>query len=354
MVIQDGEFWKYKLRIEFDINWQEKDENQSFRSLYLRQLASATVYRVSPEGHVKLSPEAVAIHDRFYITAAGYLYCYSEDQCLDSLLLPTKELLYPNKKQKYLRTGVQAIAIGKDSNVVTDAMILDFNGDVYTIGFTLNGREDANWPLKLISGVRSIGSSVLHGGYYYVTKTGDLFATDGRERKRNATNFHFIDFGIKSVDCKARKHVDDVYIHLFYTKGDGYIHQAMGSKRSGAFTVHQILKVPPVKLFCLLADGVIILTEDHCYWLELGSIGDAHRLTEIYGNIVNIIPDGDSAYVITEDNFCYRLTFMRGINWFRVKHDVSRRLACHPLSWWTSLMLIKDYGQQRASMGCFG
>ena len=108
----------------------------------------------------------IAIHDRFYITPAGHLYYHVGNQCtpqssLDSNLLVTKDFLYPSKQQTYLRRGVQSIAVGKEGGHVTNAMILDFKGDVYTIGCTLNGMGKPPNPRKLVSDVRVSGSSVL-------------------------------------------------------------------------------------------------------------------------------------------------------------------------------------------------
>lgn len=319
LVGQDDEFWKYKILTEFGTELCEKDDDQSFKSLYTRIARSGSAYHLVVAGRdvtKKLLSNVTAIHYRFYITPAGHLYYHVGNQCasrssLDSNLLATKALLYPNKRRNYLRRGVRAIAISQKEYKVTNVMMLDFKGDVYTIGSILNGSTTSDKPRKLVSDVRCIGSSVSGPGFYYVTKNGNLYATNARRIGLTGAKFHLIGSNIKSVSCSAVENCHGVSFHICYTTLDGSLYKVIGTNESNLLESWQRIYMPPVKFFYLTDDILIIVdVNGKCYWLVLDVTQQVpNKLDYEYGQIVKMVPEQADVYFFTQDGLSHSLTF---------------------------------------------
>lgn len=296
-ICQSEEFWQYKIQQEFGNLVFEKPERSTFRDYYQVLVESGTLH-LTVGNNVITMPNIYNVRDfetgKFIIDSFGDLYLHgtiSPNSTLFPLYTDEMKKLVEGSDEDGVETfdtvdpmgfmnNVKDIAIGNE--IEGNALILMVDGGLWGIG---NIFGDTNELTFIADNVKSIGSQQGSDDFYYVAKTGDLYALVGDD-------FELIDRDVKM----ARMAGLEILANLYYLKYDGTLWQRMNSLIPRVFTD---LKIGPnsiasrkveiyrynVKLlydvdtFAVSSDYIIFTNNDHNLTLLPRDVFDVSRYT---------------------------------------------------------------------------
>lgn len=188
--LDDG-FWRLKVVSEYGRYVDEKPDTMSYKVLYGRLKRSGKIWMpyvtrspISPADHIyKYVPRDDA---DYYITASGNLYCYlfNDDWYHSALMLyilgepPTNTTeLIQQPKSYYVMDNIKDLVVTEYTSNESNAIILDLNHNMMTIGDYLNGFNQEGFLTT--PNIREIGGISPWNFYYFITDDNALYIFDG-------------------------------------------------------------------------------------------------------------------------------------------------------------------------------